>query len=201
MARNVCHDADRGRCLEIIHQQIGKRSADHRAAAEAHDRHAGRHAAPVGKPFDQRRHRRDVAEAKTDAADHAGAEPHQPQLVDVDADRAEHEAAAPAACRDDARLCAGPTRSSQPPQIAADDAEHDEEQRVHPAQAGDAPVAGGREKLLDERHVGTRLRRGDAERARQRQPEHAEAVGHADAQMDAERGRRHQPAIETRPWQ
>jgi hypothetical protein len=44
--------ADRGRCLEIIHQQIGKRSADHRAAAEAHDGHAGRHAAPVGKPFD-----------------------------------------------------------------------------------------------------------------------------------------------------
>jgi hypothetical protein len=58
--------------LEIIHQQIRQRRADHRAAAEAHDRHAGRHAAMVGKPFDQRRHRRDVAEAETDAADHAG---------------------------------------------------------------------------------------------------------------------------------
>jgi hypothetical protein len=69
---------DRGRRLEIIHQQICKRSADHRAAAEAHDSHAGRHAAPVGKPFDQSRHRRDVAETKPDAADHTGAEPHQP---------------------------------------------------------------------------------------------------------------------------
>ena len=34
------------------------------------------------------------------------------------------------------------------------------------------------------------------ERARQRQPEHAEAVGHADAEMNAKRRRRHQPAIE-----
>ena len=33
--------------------------------------------------------------------------------------------------------------------------------------------------------------------ARQRQPEHAEAVGHADAEMDRQRGRRHQPAIDS----
>ena len=52
--------------------RFGKRRADHRAAAEAHDGHAGGHAAPIGKPFDQRRHRRDVAEAEADAADHAG---------------------------------------------------------------------------------------------------------------------------------
>jgi hypothetical protein len=29
-----------------------------------------------------------------------------------------------------------------------------------------------------------------------RQPEHAEAVGHADAQVDGQRRRRHQPAVE-----
>ena len=79
-------DADRGRGLEVIHQHIGERRADHRAAAEAHDRHAGRHAAAVGKPFDQRRDRRNVAEPEADAADHAGAEPEQPELVDGDAE-------------------------------------------------------------------------------------------------------------------
>ena len=36
----------------------------------------------------------------------------------------------------------------------------------------------------------------DADRTRQRQPEHAEAIRHADTEMNAERGRRHQPAIE-----
>ncbi len=36
----------------------------------------------------------------------------------------------------------------------------------------------------------------DAERARQRQPEHAQPIGHADAQMDAERRGRHEPAVE-----
>ena len=34
---------------------------------------------------------------------------------------------------------------------------------------------------------------------RQRQPEHAEPVGHADAEMDRERGRRNQPAVEAGP--
>ena len=109
-------DADRGRGLEVIHQQIGERRADHGAATESHDGHAGRHAAPVRKPFDQRRDRRDVTEAEADAADHAGAEPHQPELMDVDAERAEisrpphqHSAATTPALR-------GPTRSSQPPQ-------------------------------------------------------------------------------------
>ena len=45
-----------------------------RAAAEAHDRQAGRHAGPVGEPLDQRRDRRDVAEPEAEAADHAIAE-------------------------------------------------------------------------------------------------------------------------------
>src|SRR5437764_5502327 len=35
--------------------------------------------------------------------------------------------------------------------------------------------------------------------ARQRQPEHAEAVSHANAQVNAERRWWHQPAIEARP--
>jgi hypothetical protein len=35
-----------------------------------------------------------------------------------------------------------------------------------------------------------------ADSARQRQPEHAEAVGHADAEVDTQRRGRHQPTIE-----
>ena len=188
-------DADRGRGLEIVHQQVGQRRADHGAAAEAHDGHAGRHAAAIGEPFHQRRHRRDVAEAKADAADHAGAEPQQPELMRVDADRAEEQTAAPAQRRHEARLARSDALEPAAPHRGGD-AEQHEEQRVHPAHAGDLPVAGGGEEFLDQRHVGARLRRVQAERARQRQPEHAEAVGHADAQMNAKRRRRHQPAIE-----
>ena len=71
----------------MLHQPVGQRGADHRAAAEAHDRHAGGHAAPVGEPLDQRRDRRDVAQAQADAADHARAEPQQPDLVEMNAER------------------------------------------------------------------------------------------------------------------
>ena len=97
-------DADRGRGGEVIHQDGGERAADHGAPAEAHDRHAGRHAAAIREPFDQGRDRRDVAEPEAATADDAGAEPHQPKLMDIDADRGDHEAAAPAERRDDAGL-------------------------------------------------------------------------------------------------
>ena len=113
----------------------------------------------------------------------------------VDADRAEEETAAPAQRRDEAGLARPDALEPAAPHRGGD-AEQHEEQRVHPAHAGDLPVAGGGEELLHQRHVGARLRRGQPERARQRQPEHAEAVGHADAEMDAKRRRRHQPAIE-----
>jgi hypothetical protein len=96
--------ADIGRCLEIVHQDVGQRRADHRTAAKAHDRHAGRHAAPVRKPFHQGGDRGDVAEAKADAAENASAEPHEPELVGVDADCSEDETTRPAACSDHARL-------------------------------------------------------------------------------------------------
>jgi len=37
----------------------------------------------------------------------------------------------------------------------------------------------------------------DADRMRERQPKHAEAVGHADAEMDRERSWRHQPSVKS----
>ena len=76
-------DAGRRRRLEVRHQRDGERRADHRTAAEAHDREAGRHARAVGEPLDERRDRRDVAEAEADAADHAVAEIDDPDLVDA----------------------------------------------------------------------------------------------------------------------
>src|SRR5262249_51819563 len=76
------------------------------------------------------------------------------------------------------------------------DAEKNKEQCVHPAEAGDFPVARRSDELSENRHVRAALRSGQADRSRQRQPEHAEAVGHADAQMDAERCWWHEPAIE-----
>ena len=134
-------------------------------------------------------------EPETDAADDAGAHPDDPELMHIDAEGCNDESAAPAQRRDGARLAG--TRALEP--AAPDrcgDAEQHEEQGEHPAHAGNAPVAGRGEQLLHERHVRTGLTLGDADRARQRQPEHREAVGHADAQMYAERSRRHQPAIE-----
>ena len=75
--------------------------------------------------------------------------------------------------------------------------EEHEEQRVHPAEAGDLPVARRGEQLGEDRHIRAGLRCGQTDRARQRQPEHREAVGHADAKMDTECGWWHQPSVET----
>ena len=69
------------------HQPDRERRGDEGGAAEAHDGHAGRHARPVGEPFDQRRHRRDVAEAEAAAAKDAVAEIDDPEIVDIDAER------------------------------------------------------------------------------------------------------------------
>ena len=123
MTSNVWPLPDRGAEPESRHQADGQRRADHRAAAEAHDGHAGGHAGAVGEPFDQRRNRRDVAEAQADAADHAVAEINEPELVDVNAQCGDEETAAetarprrtwpcaarlfPATCRRPRPICPG----------------------------------------------------------------------------------------------
>ena len=190
----------------VVHQHGGEGRADHGAAAEAHDGHAGRHAAAVREPFDQGRDRRDVAEAETAAADDARAEPHQPKLVDIDAECRNQKATAPAEGGDHAG-----SAWPNPLEPAAPDggrgAEQHEEQRVHPAEIELAPVATrGEERLQRARRLlaergrggrafGNRLAVGAQERALQRLPEHAEAIGHADAKMNGESCRRHEPAV------
>jgi hypothetical protein len=78
-------------------------------------------------------------------------------------------------------------------------AEQHEEQRVDPDEVADAPVAACGRQRLEKRKVRTGARLLDADRPRQRQPEHAEAIGHADAEMDGERCRRDQPSVEAGP--
>ena len=79
---------DIGNATEIIRspvEQLQKvfleRRADHRPAAEAHDGHARRHAAAIGKPANQRADRRDITQSQSATADHAVAQVQQPQLV------------------------------------------------------------------------------------------------------------------------
>jgi hypothetical protein len=64
-------NADRCRSLEMVHQQIGERRADHGPAAKPHDGHAGCHPAPVRKPLNESRNRGNITKAKADAAEHA----------------------------------------------------------------------------------------------------------------------------------
>src|SRR5262249_48673426 len=156
---------------------VGERSADHGAAAESHDRHTGRHATSVREPFHQGRDRRNITEAETDAADHARAKPKNPKLMSDDADRAKYESTTPAQRRYNAGLArASPFKPTAPK--CGGRAEHNEEQGIHPAEAGHAPVACGCEQFGKECYVLACLGLGATYYTGQRQPEHAEAVGH-----------------------
>src|SRR5205085_10638931 len=101
---------------------------------------AGHKATRGGEPFDERADWRDVAEAQADAADHAGTKPHEPKLMDVDAERADQQAAAPAQRRDKTGL-ARPDALEPATPDGRGNAEQQEEEREHPAEVELAPVA------------------------------------------------------------
>ena len=102
----------------------------------------------------------------------------------------------------------GPTRSSQPPQMAAEVPSSTKnsvyiQPRSNWVQSqlvvnsalpvmSELAAEGGGIARADDRLAGARR---NAERAAERQPEHAEAIGHADAEMDGKRRRRNEPAI------
>src|SRR5690606_22280210 len=92
------------RAVKRPDQKLLQRRADHRTAAEPHDRHAGRHAAAVREPANQRADGRNVAETETASSNHAVAEVYEPELVPRDAEAADQIAAAPAERRDHADL-------------------------------------------------------------------------------------------------
>ena len=116
--------------------------------------------------------------------------------MDVDADGAEDETACPAAGPATTPALRGPARSSQPPQSAADT----------PSTTKNSvyiqPMLATRQSQVVVNNSCASVMSGQAfdaviPSARDSgKPEHRKAVGHADAQMDAERRRRHQPSIE-----
>ena len=174
---------DRGVRLEVAHQLDAERGTDEGAAAETHDGQAGRHARPVGEPFDEGRDRRDVAEPQADPSDHAVAEVDQPYAVDCDAQAGQPQAAAEANGAGDDGLPRADALDP-PPEDRGGEAQHDQGDRIDPADLGDGPVP-------------ARDRAGDANDAGQRCVEDAEAVDLADAQMDGQGGGRDEPAVES----
>jgi hypothetical protein len=102
-------------------------------------------------------------------------------LVQVNAERRDEEPAAPAARGDDAGF-AGPFTLDPRSEECGRGTEQDEKQRVHPAKRADLPV------------IGSRMR--DADGVAEREPEHAEAVGHADREVNGQRRGRDEPPVE-----
>ncbi len=197
------HDHQRGRDAgnaiagEFGHQPNSQRRADHRAAAIAHDRKAGGHAAPVGEPFDQRRDRRDIADALADAAEE-GDEIDEPELVRRDREAEQDQTAAP----EDCRIEPGFARPGMFEPAAPDrggNAEHRNEDFKDVGFGGNRPIATRRRQLGEKELPLARGGIGARQQLRHRQPEHREAVSHPDAEMDRERRGGHQPAIEARP--
>lgn len=89
-------DAQGGGGSKAALSSTPQRGTDKCPAAEAHDGHPRGHARAVGKPLDERRDRRDVAQSKADATQDAVAQIEDPELVEVDTDRGQGEAAAEA---------------------------------------------------------------------------------------------------------
>ena len=168
---------------ELAEQPHRQRRGDECAAAEAHDGHAGRHARAIGEPFDQRRDRRDVADAEAAAAEHAVADVDEPQRVGVDADRRQEESAGPAESGGEHRAARSAVLDPATEHRGRATEEHHRD-REDPAELGELPVA--------------RRRLRDADELRHRQIEYAERVSLTDAQMHAQCGRRHHPAAEAR---
>ncbi|MNZ60255.1 hypothetical protein D3C78_783200 [compost metagenome] len=191
-------DADVAGSGKVVHQGCRQRRTDHGAAAKAHDRHAGGHAAFVREPLDQGRDRRNVTKPQADTANHPGAQPHQPQLVGIDAESGNQQAAAPAQGRHHPGLARPGVFQPAAPD-GRRTAEEDEEQRVDPAEHRDRPVTpGGKHAHQEVGFFRADNRRTDTDGLRQRQPEHRKTVGHADAQVNGQGRWRHQPPVEAR---
>ena len=107
----------------------------------------------------------------------------QPDVVERHAQAGQPQAAAEAAGAGDHRLPRADALDP-PAEDRGREPEHDQGDRVDPADLGDGPVP-----PVD--------RLGDANDARQRHVEDAEAVDLADAQVDGQRGGRNQPAVES----
>ena len=180
----------------MCHEPDCQRGADHRTAAIAHDRKAGRHATAIGKPFDQCRYRRDVPNPLPDAAER-GYEVDQPQLMQRDRSAEQYQSDPPASGGDQPAF-ARPSMFEPTAPDGGGYAQQSDENLENMSDGGHRPVAGGRRE-----HRGEGLRRarcgvGCRQEVAHRQPEDGKTVRHPDAQVDRKRGRRNQPAVESR---
>ena len=114
----------------------------------------------------------------------------------INADGADARGRRPSTARRPKPALRGPTRSSQPPHSAAETPSTTKNSvYIQPMLAtfqSQVVVNSSWNSEMSGHAFGAVSPIG----ARQRQPEHRKAIGHADAQMDAKRGGRHQPAIE-----
>src|SRR5689334_10901262 len=85
--------------FKSCHEIGGQRRANKRPSAKAHDGHASRHTRTVWEPLNQGGNRRDVANAKTNAANHSIAQIDQPELVNMDANGRDEKSATEANSR------------------------------------------------------------------------------------------------------
>ena len=138
---------------------------------------------PVGKPFDQRRDRRDVADAEA-ACRRARRSPDRSARADASRRRSPRRGSRRQAERGgEHRLARADPRPSGRTRPADRPRKTIAMLKIQP-ELGQLPV------------VGRGL--GDADQLGHRQVEYAEGVGLADAQMHAKCGGRHQPAVEAR---
>ena len=162
--------------LEVGHEIVGERSADHGSAAEAHDGEAGGETGTVGEPLDERRYGGDVTEAETYASDEAVAEVEDRQRVQMDAEGRDEEAEAEAAGRDEHRLA----RTGGLKPLA--------EERGGDAEDGDGEGEDVADLLLRPRGADAGAEVGE------RLDEDAEGVGLPDGEVDGKRRGRDEPA-------
>ena len=173
--------ADRMRTGKRVHQRHRQRRSQHCSAAEAHNRQTGGHAGFVGKPLHQRGHRADVAQPQAHAANHAVAQIHQPDIVDMHAECGHQKARAEAAGGHEhgfARTHALHPSAEQ----RGGCAEHRQGNAEHPADGGERPVF--------------RCGMGDADELGQRRVEDGIGVNLPDGKVHCQCGRRHEPAVE-----
>ena len=84
-----------GGAVECADQEFFQRRADHGAAAEAHDGHAGSHPPAVREPLDQSADGRDISQPQSAASNDPIAEVEQPELMCKDPESTKKESTTP----------------------------------------------------------------------------------------------------------
>ena len=164
-----------------VHQRHRQRRSQHCAAAEAHNRQTGGHAGLVGEPLHQRGHGADVAQPQAHAANHAVAQIHQPDVVDMHAECGHQKARAEAAGGHEHGFARAHALHPSAEQCGGR-AQHRQGNAEHPADGGERPVF--------------RCGMGDADELGQRRVEDGIGVNLPDGKVHCQCGRRHEPAVE-----